>query len=188
MSDVLPSQLGTHRLRWPPGRSLEEDIGYWCVAYLKPRNEKAMARDCERLEVGYYLPLYEKRVRRRDNNKLRKSILPLFPGYLPFVDRDRGRHRILETKRIVHILDVPDQEGLVQDLRQVWQAVTSGVPIGGVQTFTAGQAVRVNSGPLEGLTGVVQEIRGNVRLLLNVEAFQMAVNVEIDYADVEVLR
>jgi transcription antitermination factor NusG len=138
--------------------------------------------------VGYYLPLYEKRVRRRDNNKARKSVLPLFPGYLPFVDRDGGKRRIYETKRVVQVLDVTDQEGFVRDLTQVWQAVTAGAQLGVVERFAVGQTVRVNGGPLQGLVGVIQGLRDHLRLLLNVEFFQMAVSVELDCADVEILQ
>jgi len=176
-----------HNVRWPEGRPLEEDLGYWRVAHVKPRNEKALARDCERIGVGYYLPLYEKRVRRRDNNKLRKSVLPLFSGYLPFVDRDGGRRYLYETNRVVCVLDIANQDGFVRDLARVWQVVGSGAPLGVEEKFAVGQKVRVNGGALRGLVGVIQEVRGHLRLLLNVEAFQMAVSVDLDCGDVEVL-
>lgn len=188
MPRALVQSLGGCNLRWPIGRLLEEDVGYWRVAHVKPRNEKALARDCELRGVGYYLPLYVKRVLRRDNNKPRKSVLPLFPGYLPFVDRDDGKRRIYETNRVVHVLPVADQEGFVRDLTQVWQAVSSGAPLGVVQAFTVGQRVRVKAGPLQGVVGVIEEMRNHLRLLLNVEAIQMAVSVELDACDVEVLR
>lgn len=188
MPVVFPSCVLGYHIRWPPGHSLEDDLGYWRVAYVRPRNEKALAHDCERTGVGYFLPLYEKRVRRRDNNKPRKSVLPLFLGYLPFVDRDGGKRCIYETKRVVRVLDVIDQESFVRDLAQIWQAVTSGAQLGVVETFGVGQKVRVNGGPLRGLVGVVQEVRKHLRLLLNMEAFQVAVTVELDGADVKIVR
>ena len=174
-------------MRWPADRSLQEDLGLWHVAYVKPRHEKALARDCEWLKVSYYLPLYEKRVRRRDNNKPRKSVLPLFPGYFPFVDRDGGKQRICETNRIVSILEVPDQNGFVNDLTQIWQAVASGIAIGEIVTYTPGRPVRIKTGPLEGLVGVIEETRSRMRLLLNVEAMNVALSVELDCEDVEPL-
>jgi len=187
MSSLFPSSLGGMNIRWPPGRPLEDDVGWWRVAHVKPRNEKALAHDCEQMGVGYYLPLYEKRVRRRDNNKPRKSVLPLFSGYLPFVDREGAKDRIYRTNRVVRILNITDQETFVRELTQIWQLVTAGLQLGGVQSFTVGQKVRVSQGPLFGLVGIVQEIRNPLRLLLNVEAFQMAVSVELDCADVEIL-
>lgn len=68
--------------RYPEGRDLQADTGMWVVAHLKSRQEKAFAQDLMREGIPYYLPLVEKRTRRRDNGKWRKSILPLFPGYV----------------------------------------------------------------------------------------------------------
>ncbi len=181
------SQLGKCHIRWPIDRSLEDDLGQWRVAHVKPRNEKALAEDCKHLAIGYYLPLYEKRTRRRDNNKPRKSIIPLFPGYLPFVDEDDAKHRLYETNRIVHILDVPDQQQFVEDLTGIWQAVSAGVTIGVEESYSVGQKVRVKEGPLQGLIGVILDNANKRRLLLNVEAFRMAVSVELDREDIEPL-
>ncbi len=179
------SKLGKYHIRWPADRPLEEDLGYWKVAYLKPRNEKALALECMNMEIGYYLPLYEKRTRRRDNNKPRKSIVPLFTGYLPFVDRDGGKRQICETKRVVTILEINDQKQFTEDLNQIWQAVTSGVPLGEPEPLRTGQKVVVKEGPLQGLVGVITEIYKQRRLILNVDAFRMAVSVELDREDVE---
>ena len=70
----------------PPARFPDRPIGEaelpWFVAHVKPRQEKAAADDCLRLGVEYYLPMFTRVTRRRDNNKPRKSVLPLFPGYI----------------------------------------------------------------------------------------------------------
>ena len=188
MCDLFSPSIKGNTIRWPTDCSLQEDLGCWCVAYLKPRNEKALALDCQRLNVGYFLPLYEKRTRRRDNNKPRKSVVPLFAGYLPFVDRDDAKRRICETGRVVQVLPVSDQEGFVRDLTQVWQAIASGAPLELVQDIAVGQKVRIRGGPMEGAVGVVSEVRSGFRLLLNVEVFRMAVSVELDRADIVVER
>ncbi|RJP24085.1 MAG: hypothetical protein C4527_19375 [Candidatus Omnitrophota bacterium] len=183
----FPSQIGNFLIRLPHDRSLSEDLGFWRIAHVKPRNEKALAQDCSRLEIGFFLPLYEKRIRRRDNNKPRKSLLPLFPGYVPFVDRENGKFQLYETNRVVNVLDVLDQERFVEDLTQVWQAITSGAPLGVGKTFTVGQKVMVKEGPLQGLVGVIMQTTNRQRLFLNVEEFHMAVSVELDREDVELI-
>lgn len=174
--------------RWPRGKELSDDLGCWAVAHVLPRNEKALARECIKLNIGYYLPLYVKRARRRDNQKIRKSVLPLLPGYFPFVDRDRARLSIFETRRIVHILEVVDQAGFVRDLEAIRRVAASGLSILGIEQFAIGQLVRIKDGPLQGLTGIVREMKSPMRLLLNVEAVRLAVSVEIDSADVEPVR
>lgn len=162
-------------------------MGYWKVARIRSRNEKVLARDCEALGISYYLPLYIKRTRRRDNNKPRKSLLPLFSGYFPFVAREESHRLLLETGRVAQVMEVPDQRRFVDDLLQIWNTLETGTPILAVEPITPGQKVRIQEGPLAGMTGVVSEVRDECCLLLAVEAFQMAVRVRIERCEVEVL-
>lgn len=187
---MLPQapQIDLQNARFPVERLIEEDEGYWRVAYVKPRNEKALAAQCQDMGVGFYLPLYEKRTRRKDTGKLRKSVLPLFPGYFPFVDRDGGRLKILGTNRIVHILDVPDQAQFVYDLSQIWQASRKGADMQPCAHFETGEKVRIGEGPMQGLVGIIEKTLKSTRLLLTVEMFNMAVSVELDQVSVEKLH
>ncbi|MFB3788883.1 MAG: transcription termination/antitermination NusG family protein [bacterium] len=174
--------------RWPPGRTLEADLGYWKLARIRSRNEKALARDCEAAGIAFYLPLYIKRTRRRDNNKPRQSLLPLFPGYFPFVAREDHQRLLLETGRVVQIMEIPDQRRFADNLRQIWNTLESGTAILGVEPIAPGQNVRIKEGPLAGMTGIVKEVRGQHCLLLAVEAFQMAVCVQTGRLEVEVIQ
>lgn len=162
-------------------------MGKWLVAHVRSRHEKALAIDCEAMGIGYYLPLCVKRVRRRDTNKLRKSVLPLFPGYVPFVNEGDSRIRILETGRVAGILEIADQKRFIQDLEQIRRVVEAGISVDGVEEFATGQTVRITRGPLEGLKGVVRELQSTSRILLNVDAFKMAVAVELDTGDIEAI-
>ena len=74
MSDNPPSRY--------PERPIADAEQPWFVAHVKPRMEKAVADDCVRKAIEYYLPMVTKVTRRKDNNKPRKSVLPLFPGYI----------------------------------------------------------------------------------------------------------
>lgn len=174
-------------MRYPQDRPLDADEGYWRVAYLKPRNEKALARECVQWQIGYYLPIYIKRVRRRDNNKPRKSVLPLFAGYFPFVDRDGAKRKIVESGRIVNFVEVADQKLFVHDLQQIWQAVQSGAEMEPVQVFEAGQNVRIKEGPLQGLIGVVDQAKTPKHVILRVEMFNLFVKVNAGETELEIL-
>src|SRR3989339_1412221 len=102
--------------RFPPDRPLAEDIGSWQVAYTRSRQEKALAHELARQGVSYYLPLFEKRTRRRDNKKTRKSLVALFGGYLAFSGDEEVRQRVLRTNRALRVLAVGDQEQFVQEM------------------------------------------------------------------------
>jgi transcription antitermination factor NusG len=64
----------------------------------------------------------------------------------------------------------------------------SGIPNQPWPFFHVGDPVRIESGPLRGLEGMVVEFKGNHRLVLSVTLLQRSVAVEIDSALVESLR
>ncbi|MCX7933983.1 MAG: hypothetical protein N3A66_01835 [Planctomycetota bacterium] len=173
--------------RYPPDRPLEADLGSWRVARVKSRQEKALAHDLMRLEIPYYLPLYEKRVRRRDNRKIRKTILPLFPGYLAFALPGSDRSAIYGTNRVTKIIEVAEQALFVKELAQIKQTLEAGVPVTLISRLQAGQKVRIREGPLQGLEGEVVRQRDVARFIIRVHLFRQAVALEIDEAYLEAL-
>ena len=171
--------------RYPEGSSLEEGLGIWAVAHVKPRQEKALARDLASAAIPYYLPMVEKRTRRRDNGKVRKSVMPLFPSYLAVaLERERW-DRAYRTDRVAGILPVEDQRGFVRELAQVQRTIDSSVRVSLAPTFTAGQLVRVKRGPLMGLLSEVAQAKGQTIFVIWVRMFQQAIRVELDELDLE---
>jgi transcriptional antiterminator RfaH len=81
--------------------------------------------------------------------------MPLFNGYMFLQGEDDARRAALETNRLVQVLPVPDPNVLVADLRQVERMLRSGVPIVPEPTYPVGAQVRIATGPLAGLVGVV---------------------------------
>ncbi len=166
--------------RFPEGRALTDDLGAWCVAHAKPRQEKRLAHELASREIPYYLPLMEKRVRRRDNGKLRKTWIPVFSGYVSFAADPEIRFEVRTSARVAKLLEVDDQQSFVHELAQVQQALESGVSFEVTAAFGPGERVRVRSGPLLGLEGEVVRFRGKSQFLVKVNLFQQAVSVEID--------
>ncbi len=171
--------------RLPAGRELSADLGLWAVAQVRSRQEKALARDLVVLGIGYYLPLVEKRIRRRDTGKVRKSLVPLFAGYVA-VALERGLWDTLyRTGRVATVVPVADQLGFVRDLAQVERTLESGMKVAAAPAFRPGQLVRVKRGPLEGLEGEVSRVKGRAIFAIWVRMFQAAVQVELDELDLE---
>jgi transcriptional antiterminator RfaH len=83
-------------------------------------------------------------------------------------------------------LEVPDEEELVHDLRQIWRVIQSGVSLTPEARLEPGDRVRIRSGPLVGLEGVVIRRRGQDRLLVAVHFLQKGASIEI--ADFQVER
>jgi len=66
--------------------------------------------------------------------------------------------------------------------------VASGIPNQPWPFLAMGDRVRIESGPLSGLEGILVEFKGNHRLVLSVTLLQRSVAVEIDSAFVASLR
>jgi transcription antitermination factor NusG len=154
------------------------DGAHWMVLYTKPRQEKSLARDLLRQEIPFYLPLVKKTLhygRRRV-----ASFAPLFDGYLFMLGSERERTISLTTNRIVRVLPVNDGERLIADLRQIERLIEANVPLTVESRLRAGMHVRVRSGLMAGVEGVVLRRRGETRLLVSVNFLQQGASVEIE--------
>lgn len=166
--------------RYPEGRDLLADTGMWVVAHLKSRQEKAFAQDLMREGIPYYLPLVEKRTRRRDNGKWRKSILPLFPGYVAVAAPEEVWGDLYKRHRLACLIPVMQQEEFTQELSQIQRVLESTNNVEIAPLFSEGQRVRVKAGALMGLEGEVVAYKGQAIFVLRVNLFQQAIRLEIE--------
>jgi transcription termination/antitermination protein NusG len=111
---------------------------------------------------------------------------PMFPGYLFVRDElnDSRYAELLSARRLVCVLsngegclaEVPDQE--INAIRAVVQSNLRAVPH---PYLHAGQRVRITSGPLADVEGILVERHASKGLLvLSVHLFQRSVAVEVD--------
>lgn len=165
--------------RWPDGRALDQDLGDWWVARVRPRNEKVLAWELGARGVSYYLPMLQQTTLRKDNGKCRRSVVCLFSGYVPLVGYIDHRTEILQTGRIINVIAVRDQEGFVRELESVRIALGSSGTIKVHHRLVVGTRAKIVAGPMEGVTGVVLERTGRRTIWLNVRLFQRAIAVGV---------
>jgi transcription antitermination factor NusG len=140
-------------------------------------------RQLERRSVESFLPLYDS-VRRWKDRRIRLQ-LPVFPGYIFVRLALRDRLRVLEIPSVVrlvgfggHPTPLPAEE--IETIRSCIARHQFLVPSRYVRR---GQRVRMSSGPLEGLTGVVVRQKNRTRFVISLELLMRSVAVEIDRAD-----
>ena len=153
----------------------------WHVLHVKPRCEKKLAA-----QVGGYLGL-ESFLPLREETKIyqRRKVTvskPVFPGYLFAAFTREQQVLVLKTNQVVRVLDVVNQEGFLAQLDQVRKALEVDPTLGACEAFQTGQRVRIRAGPFQGIEGVVQVVRGQTRVVLNIELIGQAVPVEVDTA------
>jgi transcription antitermination factor NusG len=164
----------------PPARSPDRPIDRaeypWFVAHVKPRQEKALADDCLRLGIEYYLPMTVKVTRRKDNNKPRKSVLPLFAGYLSFSSAREAHAGLYATGHVAGIIEIRHQKKFIAELGQIYSLLEKGVPLEPcTMALAEGDEVYIEAGPLRGVRGVITTVRDRERLILAVEGLGRAI-------------
>ncbi len=154
----------------------------WFAIYVMPRHEKRIAEHLRVRQIEYFLPLYEARHRWKDGSKVTVQ-LPLFPSYL-FVRTIRSqRGRALEVSGVLSAVGKRElsviPETYIDSLRKA-------VNCGKVEPhpyLAAGKLVRVRSGVLEGLQGIVLRQKSSCRVILSLQLIMSSVAVEVDIAD-----
>jgi len=171
-----------------PNRAIADAQLPWWVAKVKPRQEKALAFDFIANNIEYYLPLVTHVTRRKDNNKPRKSVLPLFPGYISFCAREPHADGVYKTGRIVSIIEIRNQQHFCRELGQIAATLETGVrlePVG--ESLPPGTPVCIQTGQLRGICGTIISLHGTNRLVLSVTGLGQA-SMIVDAASVSPIK
>lgn len=157
----------------------------WFAAYTLAHHEKSAAAILSRRQIESFLPLHS--AHRRWRNRCQKTIdLPIFPNYV-FVRIDpRQRVRVLEVPGVLSIvgfgqklLPLPDLE--IESLRFViGQRKLEPHPY-----LVVGERVRIKTGAMSGLEGVLIRRKNQFRVVLALDAIMQSVAVEVDATDLE---
>lgn len=153
--------------------------GRWYVAHTRARQEKKLAEELSRLKIPHYLPLRQSVTRSRTTRRVSRSMLPLFRGYLFFKGGEEQRYRALQTHRIAHVLNVPDQRQLVNELLHIQRLLANTPELLVARNLKTGNWVRIIAGPLQGLEGVIEYLAKGAKLNLNVTILGQSVSVEV---------
>lgn len=149
----------------------------WQIAHVRPRKEKALARDLRERGVAYYLPQIE-----NETEAGRTSWLPLYPGYLFF----RGeRLEVVKSGMVAGVLDVVDQQQFAIELRQILTLQQSGARLTPLPSLDEGDLVTVRDGAFAGFHGRVVRVANEDRLIVSISVLNRHVMVEFSRTSVK---
>jgi transcription antitermination factor NusG len=155
----------------------------WRIAHVKSRREKSLAGCLAQAGIGYCLPMY--RSRQSSGKRQRFSLLPLFPGYLFFKADEFDRHKALRTHHVARIIEVRDPATLVTELSSVYKALEGGGEVYPSQFLNVGEFVRIKSGPLRDVEGIIVRKDRHYRLIISITSIMQSMSVEVDADMVE---
>jgi transcription antitermination factor NusG len=168
-----------------PAEYLEER---WYAAQTCANHEKRVLGQLNQRTVETYLPLYAS-VRRWKDRRVRLE-LPLFPGYVFVRLALRDRLRVLQTPSVVRLVGFGGQPAALpdQEIDALRQGLTREMHVEPHAYLKVGRRVRVRSGPLEGLEGILVRKKNGSRFVISLDLIMRSVAVEIDEADLETAR
>src|SRR5215471_2558434 len=152
----------------------------WYAVYTWARHEKRVARHFEQRGIQYFLPLYT--AVHVWNKKNAKVTLPLFPGYVFVQTSRRTRHHPLTVPGVVHFVGNSNAPAEIpaEELEFLRNAIRMKRKIEPHPYLAPGNRVRITSGPMSGITGVIQRTSTGCRIVISVDMVMRSVAVEVD--------
>ena len=160
----------------------------WFALQVRARQEFRVSEHLRSNGYERYLPHYK--CSKRWSDRIKEVETPLFPGYLFCRFDPLYRLPILKIPGVIQVVGFNRQPVPVNEdeIRAIQAVVDSGLPSQPYPYLEVGDKVRIESGPLRGLEGLLVEFQGNHRLVLSVTLLQRSVAVNIDSACVTSLR
>jgi transcription antitermination factor NusG len=157
----------------------------WCAIYTRHQHEKVIAQILSAKGIEVFLPLYNATRRWKDRSV--QLSLPLFPCYLFLRGIAGFRLEVVTTPGIVSMLAINGEPALIPDaeIESVRRATEWGNRVEPHPFLRCGDRVRVKSGPLQGLEGILVRKKNFYRLVLSVEMLERSAAVEVDVSAVE---
>jgi transcription antitermination factor NusG len=157
---------------------------HWYAILTFTRHEKSVAKQLKQRNLDHYLPLSSSRHRWKDRWAVVEQ--PLFPGYVFARFAWPERLRALTVPGVLRIVCFDGLPAIVDDSEvESLQRSLSKCKAVPCRYFSAGRRVRVNSGSLAGLEGIVVRRKGSQRLVVSIAAIRQSFAVELDTGDVE---
>jgi len=170
-----------------PVPAVEVGTEAWYGLHTQSRHEKIVVQRLQERGVTTFLPLVTE-VRRWSDRK--KSVeLPLFSCYVfaKFVPNRVERLRVLRVDGVFGLVGgkgegvpIPDEQ-----IDAVRSLVEAQVPWSSHPFLKIGQRVRIRSGALNGVEGVLVQRNGDRTLVISVDAIQRSLAVRVEGYEVE---
>lgn len=162
------------------------EIFRWYVFYTKPRFEKKIHEKLIKKGLESYLPLI--RVLKQWSDRKKWIEEPLFKSYIFAHVNEKGRLQVLETDGIVRCVSFNGRLATVPDwqidyIKKLVSNKSESLKIED-KIYEKGTKVRVISGPLSGVEGIIEYVSEDKWIVFNVEAVNKSIKVRLSLDEV----
>jgi transcriptional antiterminator NusG len=152
----------------------------WFAVRVRSNQEHMAGRHL--VDRGYeeFTPSYT--VERRWSDRKKEIEQFLFPGYVFCRVDPQNRLPVLTAPGVVGLVGcgkiptpIPDEE--IEGIRRM---VQSGLLVSPWPFLEAGQTVLIERGPLTGVEGILEEVKGKCRLVVSINLLRRSISAEVD--------
>ena len=162
----------------------------WYAVYVKSRHECVVFNELRQKQIESFLPLMKKSSQWKDRKKVIEY--PLFPGYV-FVRVARHPESFLQVLKTRSVVALISQEPGIptaivpEEIYALKALIESGSDIDVYPHLKTGMRVRMKSGPLAGVTGILSSKENEYNFHVNVELLGRSVGVNVSPNDIEAM-
>lgn len=152
----------------------------WYALQVKVKLTRDVSRALTYKGYEAYTPCYP--CTRHWCDRTRRVEVPLLPGYV-FVKVDPvHRMPVLTTPGVYRMVGIGKEPAPIQeaDVENVRRIARSGLTVEPWSFLQVGSRVRIEEGPLRGITGILVHIRNTSRVVVSVEAIERSIAVHVD--------
>lgn len=159
----------------------------WYGLQTRPRHEKMVAHRLKERGVATFLPLISETRRWSDRKKTVE--LPLFSCYVfaKFTPNRTERLRVLRVDGVFGLVGAKGEGTPIPDAQidAVRNLVETELPWSTHPFLKIGQRVRIRSGSLDGMEGILLSRNGDQTLVISIDAIQRSLAVRVEGYEVE---
>ena len=159
----------------------------WYAIYTRHQHEKTVAKTLHSAGMDVFLPTYNALRQWKDRKK--NVAMPLFPCYV-FLRTQSERHlRVLSTPGVHFIVMANGRPALISnhEIQAIRSAIECCRDVMPHPFLRCGDRVRVRSGPLAGVEGILIRRKSSYRLVLSAELLEKSISVEVDALSIEAI-
>jgi transcriptional antiterminator NusG len=160
----------------------------WYALRVRSNFERIAARHLRQRGFEEFLPSVKGVKRWSDRKKIAETLL--FPGYVFCRLDSQNQVPILTVPGVVALVSFGEKPTPVPDseVERVRMVIESGLLVTPWPYLEVGERVLIERGPLTGLEGILERIKGQLRLVVSVTMLQRSVSTEIDRDWIRPLR
>lgn len=162
-------------------------VPVWYAVRTRHQHEKTVAHALSGKNFEVFLPLYA--IRHRWKDRVKQLSLPLFPSYLFLRANIDRKFEILRVPGVHRFVDFGGSPAVIpeEEIAAVKQVLHGSAQVQPHPFLKIGDRVRVKSGPLTGIEGILVRQKNQCWLVLSIESLTKSVCVQVELSKVELL-